>query len=101
MQSLKILEATYGSTAERGSSSNIISASEYRALARLILALYPPEIFTPLSPIIVSIPFPKSVISLSKQECFIASFSLFSSSYFPKRILFFTESEIMNGSCST
>ena len=60
MQLLKREEATSGSTAERGSSSKNISAFEYIALAKLILAFYPPEILTPLSPIIVFIPLPNS-----------------------------------------
>jgi hypothetical protein len=34
-----------------------MSASEYTALAKLILAFYPPEILIPLSPIKVSAPF--------------------------------------------
>lgn len=76
MQSWNILFATSGSTAERGSSSKIISASEYMALARLILAFCPPETLTPLSPIIVSTPLPKILTSLVKQEYLMASSNL-------------------------
>ena len=52
MHSLNILFATSGSTALKGSSNKIISESEYTALAKLISAFCPPDMFIPLSPIV-------------------------------------------------
>ena len=101
IQLLKRVAATSGSTAERGSSNNTISALEYNALAKLILAFYPPEILTPLSPMTVLSPLPKSSMSLSRHEYFSASSILYWSNGYPNLILFSTESEMMNGSCST
>lgn len=40
-----------------------MSASEYKALAKLILAFYPPDRVWPLSPIIVLTP--KGIVSIS------------------------------------
>lgn len=44
---------TCTSTALSGSSNKIISGSSYTALAKLILAFYPPDKLIPFSPIIV------------------------------------------------
>jgi len=41
-----------------------MSASEYNALAKLILAFYPPDMLMPLSPITVSESFENSSISV-------------------------------------
>ena len=64
MHSSKMLFATLGSTALKGSSNKMILALEYTARARLIRAFCPPEMFIPLSPMSVSAPFPRIFKSL-------------------------------------
>ena len=64
-------------------------------------AFWPPLIFIPLSPILVSTPSFSSHISCSRQHKPIILLN-FSSSYgLPKSILFLSVSDIMKGSCST
>ena len=47
---------TLASNAAKGSSIRNISLDEYKALARLTLAFYPPDKLTPFSPISVASP---------------------------------------------
>lgn len=77
IQSVKMELATSGSTALNGSSSNTISESEYKALAKLILAFCPPEMLVPLSPMTVSSPLLKIWTSLVKHAYLMASSSLY------------------------
>ena len=53
---MNILSELIGSTLDIGSSNKYISASLYIALAKLILAFWPPEIFCPLDEISVISP---------------------------------------------
>ena len=78
-----------------------MSASEYTALARLILAFCPPLMLMPLSPILVPSPSLRSSISSCRHHKLMTLSSLSLSYSFPNNILFWTVSDVMNGSCST
>jgi hypothetical protein len=56
MAYVNIFLATLASTADNGSSNRYKSGNAYKALAKLNLALYPPERFAPFSPIYVKSP---------------------------------------------
>lgn len=58
-----IFPATFESTADNGSSNKYKSANEYNALAKLNLALYPPDKLAPFSPISVLSPYLNDNIS--------------------------------------
>ena len=93
--------ATPGSSALKGSSSKYISALEYNALAKLILAFYPPDIFIPRSPNLVSDPSSKHKISSSNSLTLTHSSKCSWSNSIPKVIFSLTEAEKIKGSYST
>ncbi|CAL6013608.1 Hypothetical_protein [Hexamita inflata] len=87
MTSFQILQPTCASTAESGSSSKYISASLQTALARDILALYPPLKVTPLPPTSVRSPALKMAKSGFRQQ--MSTILLyFSSSYLEQKQIF-------------
>lgn len=71
------------------------------ALAKLILAFYPPEILTPFSPITVLRPLPNTSRSADSWAALIVHCILSSLYDFPNRILSLTVAEKINGSYST
>ena len=56
MAYVNIFLATFASTADNGSSNKYKSDNAYNALAKLNLALYPPDRLAPFSPIYVLSP---------------------------------------------
>jgi hypothetical protein len=68
MTLLIIFFLTLASKADIGSSIKYISLSEYTALARLILAFYPPLKLIPFSPISVRSPAGSKVRSLCRSH---------------------------------
>jgi hypothetical protein len=64
---LNITLATLESTADKGSSKRYMSLSEYKALAKDSLALYPPLSLTPFSPTNVESPSGISFKSIKKE----------------------------------
>ena len=96
---LWIIFLILGSSAERQLSKMRIYASEYKALAKAILAFCPPLKLAPPISMGVSFPWGKASMSFCKQHIFTPISNFFRSNGFPKRMFSLTVLLNKMGSC--